>query len=94
LRDIGRWNITNEAERSLIGGRFDGERHPVAERMSRRGFHLPCRLALALAQQEQRVAAVLDMMIRFLSCPGQSVQRFRQTMPAVMVQLHITVQPA
>lgn len=39
-------------------GLFEGESHPVAERMARRGFYVPSGLALTAAQQE-RVAEVM-----------------------------------
>ncbi|GJH13520.1 aminotransferase class I/II-fold pyridoxal phosphate-dependent enzyme [Caballeronia novacaledonica] len=47
-------------------GLFDGERYPVAERMSRRGFYLPSGLALTETQQDHAVAAVRMMMAKFL----------------------------
>ncbi|WP_176059831.1 DegT/DnrJ/EryC1/StrS family aminotransferase [Paraburkholderia sp. BCC1876] len=45
---------------------FDGERFPIAERMSRRGFYLPSGLALSEAQQDHAVAAVRNLLARFL----------------------------
>jgi perosamine synthetase len=50
----------------LKQGLFEGERYPVAERMSRRGFYLPSGLALTEAQQDQSVAAVRNMLATYL----------------------------
>jgi perosamine synthetase len=41
----------------MKAGLFAGERHPVAERLARRGFYLPSGLALT-AEQIEQVAAV------------------------------------
>jgi perosamine synthetase len=40
-------------------GRFKGERYPVTERISRRGFYLPSGLALREEQQRRVVEAVV-----------------------------------
>jgi perosamine synthetase len=39
-------------------GWFKAERHPVTERLARRGFYLPSGLALTEAQQHRVVEAV------------------------------------
>jgi perosamine synthetase len=39
-------------------GLFDGERHPQAERVARRGFYIPSGMALSDAQMERVAAAV------------------------------------
>jgi perosamine synthetase len=43
-------------------GLFEGEKHPVAERIARRGFYLPSGLALTDAQIDQVIAAVQEVM--------------------------------
>ena len=40
-------------------GLFEGERHPVAERLARRGFYLPSGLGLTQAQAEAVAERVL-----------------------------------
>ena len=42
----------------LARGLFAGERHPVAERLARRGFYLPSGLALTPAQIERAAAGL------------------------------------
>jgi perosamine synthetase len=44
-------------------GLFQGERHPVAERLARQGFYLPSGLALTQEQIEQVCATVKDVVI-------------------------------
>jgi perosamine synthetase len=44
-------------------GLFRGERHPVAERLARRGFYLPSGLALTDAQIEQVCQAVREQLV-------------------------------
>lgn len=44
-------------------GLFDGERHPVAERIARRGFYLPSGLALTHAQIDEVVDVVRKILI-------------------------------
>lgn len=39
-------------------GRFEGESHPVAERIARRGFYIPSGMALSDEQMERSAAAV------------------------------------
>ncbi|MCM0083495.1 DegT/DnrJ/EryC1/StrS family aminotransferase [Geomonas sp. Red32] len=46
------------------GGLFAGERHPVAERLARRGFYLPSGLALTGDQQARVAAAVREAVCR------------------------------
>jgi perosamine synthetase len=43
-------------------GLFEGERHPVAERLARRGFYVPSGLALTDAQIEHCAAAVKEIL--------------------------------
>jgi perosamine synthetase len=43
-------------------GLFEGERHPVAERVARRGFYLPSGLALTDEQIERSAAALKDIL--------------------------------
>jgi perosamine synthetase len=43
-------------------GLFEGESHPVAERLARRGFYIPSGLALTETQMEKVVAAVRKLM--------------------------------
>lgn len=43
-------------------GLFEGERHPVAERIARRGFYVPSGLALTEVQIETVIEAVRDLM--------------------------------
>lgn len=43
-------------------GLFAGERHPVAERLARRGFYLPSGLALTEAQIDEVAGAVRELM--------------------------------
>ncbi len=43
-------------------GLFNGERHPVAERLARRGFYIPSGMALTGEQIEQAAKAVREMM--------------------------------
>ncbi len=43
-------------------GLFEGETHPVAERLSRRGFYIPSGLALTDAQIEETAGALRDIM--------------------------------
>ncbi len=43
-------------------GLFEGERHPVAERLARRGFYVPSGLALTDAQMDEVVDAVENLM--------------------------------
>jgi len=43
-------------------GLFPGEKHPVAERMARRGFYLPSGMALTPAQIEACAAALREVM--------------------------------
>ena len=42
-------------------GLFQGERHPVAERIARRGFYIPSGMALTDAQQATVVAAIKEL---------------------------------
>ncbi|WP_035985356.1 DegT/DnrJ/EryC1/StrS family aminotransferase [Leptolyngbya sp. KIOST-1] len=44
-------------------GLFEGEKHPVAERIARRGFYLPSGLALTDGQIDQAIAAVQEVMV-------------------------------
>jgi perosamine synthetase len=41
-------------------GLFEGERHPVAERIARRGFYIPSGLALTEQQIDTVAAAVRE----------------------------------
>jgi perosamine synthetase len=43
-------------------GLFDGERHPVAERIARRGFYVPSGLALSEEQIDIVIGAVKDLL--------------------------------
>lgn len=43
-------------------GLFDGESHPVAERVARRGFYIPSGMALRDEQMERVVAAVREIL--------------------------------
>jgi perosamine synthetase len=43
-------------------GLFGGERHPVAERLARRGFYLPSGMALTDAQLERVAAALKELL--------------------------------
>ncbi len=43
-------------------GLFDGESHPVAERIARRGFYIPSGMALTGEQMERTAAAVKEML--------------------------------
>jgi perosamine synthetase len=43
-------------------GLFEGESHPVSERLSQRGFYLPSGLALTDAQMEEAAAAVKEVL--------------------------------
>jgi perosamine synthetase len=43
-------------------GLFDGERHPVAERIARRGFYIPSGIALTDEQIERSAAAVKEVL--------------------------------
>lgn len=43
-------------------GLFAGEKHPVAERIARRGFYLPSGLALTIAQQDRVIRAVKELL--------------------------------
>jgi len=44
-------------------GLFQGEHHPVAERLARRGFYVPSGMALTDVQMEQTARAVREMML-------------------------------
>jgi perosamine synthetase len=43
-------------------GLFDGERHPAAERIARRGFYIPSGMALTDAQMQRAARAVREML--------------------------------
>jgi perosamine synthetase len=43
-------------------GLFEGEHHPVAERLARRGFYIPSGLSLNEAQMDEVAEAVKGMM--------------------------------
>jgi perosamine synthetase len=43
-------------------GLFDGDHHPVAERLARRGFYIPSGMALSEGQMDEVVAAVKELM--------------------------------
>jgi len=43
-------------------GLFEGERYPVAERISRRGFYLPSGMALTTEQIEASAAALRSVL--------------------------------
>jgi perosamine synthetase len=43
-------------------GLFEGESHPVAERIARRGFYLPSGMALTEAQQLEVAAAMREIL--------------------------------
>jgi perosamine synthetase len=43
-------------------GLFDGERHPVAERLARRGFYLPSGMALTEAQIDRAASALMSVL--------------------------------
>jgi perosamine synthetase len=42
-------------------GLFEGERHPAAERVARRGFYIPSGMALTDDQIERAAAAVKEI---------------------------------
>lgn len=44
-------------------GMFKGDRHPVAERIARRGFYIPSGMALTAAQIERAANAVKEMLV-------------------------------
>jgi perosamine synthetase len=43
-------------------GLFDGEHHPVAERIANRGFYLPSGMALTEAQIQRSAAALKEIL--------------------------------
>ncbi|MEO1068237.1 MAG: DegT/DnrJ/EryC1/StrS family aminotransferase, partial [Cyanobacteria bacterium J06638_6] len=43
-------------------GLFEGEKHPVAERLARRGFYIPSGLALTDAQIDEVIDGVKEVM--------------------------------
>jgi perosamine synthetase len=43
-------------------GLFEGESHPVAERIARRGFYIPSGMALTHEQMERSAAAVKEIL--------------------------------
>jgi len=52
----------HEQQVYLERGLFAGERHPVTERIARRGFYVPSGIGLSAADQERVIATVRDLL--------------------------------